>query len=198
METAKERVWRRAWYRRWGAVREVRRGLGVERGKHVQGRDVADRPISAADADAHFADETIRVAVMGEQAVVTKEAVLTGEVVLEKERLVERQTVTDTVRRGRVEVDEHYERARGDFQQHFAGHQGTMAAGRTFAQVEPNYRSGFASGNGARYAGPTFDEGEPELRGDHERSGAGGAWEQLRDEVGEGSKTGARAIGVGA
>ena len=72
----------------------------------VQQRDTVDRTLSAAEAVDAFQGGTIRVPVHGEEAIVTKEAVVTGEVVIDTERLVERQTVTDTVRTERVEVDE--------------------------------------------------------------------------------------------
>ncbi|CAA9589555.1 MAG: hypothetical protein AVDCRST_MAG88-4602 [uncultured Thermomicrobiales bacterium] len=78
----------------------------------VQQRDIADRPAQAGDQI--FQEGTISVPVRGEEAVVTKEAVVTGEVVIDKERLVEQQTVTDTVRKERVEVDEQtYQTGRG-------------------------------------------------------------------------------------
>ncbi len=70
----------------------------------VEQRDVDDRPISAEEAERHFAEGTIRVPVRGEEAVVAKEAVVTGEVVVGKEQTVERQEITDTVRRTEAEI----------------------------------------------------------------------------------------------
>jgi len=163
---------------------------------HVQQRDIADRPAQAGDD--LFQEGTIRIPVRGEEAVVTKEAVVTGEVVIDKERLVEQQTVTDTVRKERVEVNENYQRARGEFQQHFTQRQGTMGTGRTFEQAEPNYRQGFEAAHDERYAGRSFDEVEPEFRQSYESSrttggttsgagtstsGGGDGWEHLREEI---------------
>jgi len=163
---------------------------------HVQQRDVTDRPAQAGDD--LFQEGTIRIPVRGEEAVVTKEAVVTGEVVIGKERLVEQQTVTDTVRKERVEVNENYQRARGDFQQHFTQRQGTMGTGRTFEQAEPNYRQGFEAAHDERYAGRAFEEVEPEFRQSYESSrtsggttsgsgastgGGNDSWEHLREEI---------------
>jgi uncharacterized protein (TIGR02271 family) len=151
---------------------------------HVEQRDIADRPLTAAEADAAFQEGTIRVPVRGEEAYVTKEAVVTGEVVVSKEQHVERQQVTDTVRKQRVEIDEDYQRARSGFQQHFSGRQ----TGRSFEEAEPNYRAGFEAAYDERYANRSFEEIEPDLRGTH-RTRSGGRddrWEELREEIREG------------
>ena len=47
---------------------------------------------------------TIVVPLRGEEAVVSKETVVTGEVVIDKGRVAEERTITDTVRKQRVEV----------------------------------------------------------------------------------------------
>ena len=150
---------------------------------HVEERNIADRPVSAADAERLFEGGTIRVPVRGEEAVVEKEAVVTGEVVINKEQTFERQEVTETVRREQVDVEEDYQRARGDFQQHFAGRQ---AAGRTYEQAEPYYRGGFLAGRDPRYQGREFEQVEPELRQSYGSSGSGDSWEHLREEIREG------------
>ena len=153
---------------------------------HVEERNVADRPISPAEADRLLDEGTIRVPVRGEEAVVSKEAVVTGEVVVNKEQRVERQEVRDTVRRMEVEVDEDYNRFRSGFQEHFnRSHTGGT---RRWEEAEPNYRYGYAAARDQRYAGRRFEEVEPDLRRDYEtRAGTGGdAWERLRAEVREG------------
>ncbi len=149
---------------------------------HVAQRDITDRPARAGDA--LFQEGTIRVPVRGEEAVVTKEAVVTGEVVIDKERLVERQTVTDTVRRERVEVEEHFARERAGFERHFA--QRAAGSGRTFEQAAHNYRAGLEAAHDERHAGRRFEDVEPELRARHAASGAADDWERLREEVREG------------
>ena len=132
---------------------------------HVAQHDVADRPVQAGDQV--FQEGTIRVPVRGEEAVVSKQAVVTGEVVIEKERTTEREQITDTLRRERVEVDEHHERAR-------AGSAGRFEQGRAAAPP--------TTGPTPR---PTSRQAEPEPR---QPSGAGEGWEQLREQVREDAK----------
>jgi len=151
----------------------------------IEERDIADRPLRAGE-DA-FEEGTIRVAVRGEEAVVSKEAVVTGEVVVNKEMTAEERTITDTVRKERVDVDENYTRARGDLEQR---HKQRAQGGRTFEQAEPQYRAGYTAANDPRYQGRQFEEIEPEMRTRHETSAkgktGGDTWEQLRQEIREG------------
>jgi len=70
---------------------------------------VANRPVSAAEASAGFREETIRIPVRGEVAVVSKAAMVTGEVLIERERVTAQETVVETVRREQVTVDEDYD-----------------------------------------------------------------------------------------
>ena len=159
-------------------------------------RDAGDRPLRPGEEA--FKEETIRVPVRGEEAVANKEAVVTGEVVVNKEQTTERQQVADTVRKERVEVDRDYERHRAGFQRHFQGRQGRQQGGRSAArsweEAEPNYQYGYSAGANRQYQGREFDEAEPDLRRDYEGrygraeadSGAGDAWQHLREEVREG------------
>ena len=148
--------------------------------------DVRNRPVAAADLDNAFQEGTIRVPVRGEEAVVQKEAFVTGEVVIDREMKTERQTVSDTVRKEHVDVDENYRRDRSAFEQHFnkrRANLGTAADTRTFADAEPHYRRGYEAGHDPRYAGRDFADVEPELRRSHK---GGESWEQLREEINEG------------
>jgi uncharacterized protein (TIGR02271 family) len=174
-------------------VTEERQSVPVELTReevHVERRDVADRPVAPGEAADAFESTTIRVPVRGEEAVAHKEAVVTGEVVIDKERTTERQDVTDTVRKTHVEVDKDFQRARSDFEKHFAG-ASKSASNRTFQQAEPNYRRGFEAGYDERYYNRRFEDVEPDLRTEYERtttrttSGAD-PWERLREEVREG------------
>ena len=163
----------------------------------VDQRDVADRPVQAGDRV--FQEGTIRVPVRGEEAVVSKEAVVTGEVVIEKERTTEREQITDTIRRERVEVDEHYNQHRSGFQQHF-GQRQQQAGGRSWEEAEPNYQYGYMAARNDQYQGRQFEDVESDLRTDYQQrfggqtgqsgqSGTGGGsdrWERLREEVREG------------
>lgn len=159
---------------------------------NVREVDVADRPLQAGD-DA-FSEGTIRVAVRGEEAVVSKEAVVTGEVVVDKESVAEERQVSGSVRRQHVDVDKAYQEARSGFQEAHTTDSGST--GRTFEQAEPHYRSGFSAAHDERYSGRNFEDVEPELRSEYERTsttrtggttGTGGdSWEQLRREVRQG------------
>jgi len=159
----------------------------------VEERDTEDRPATDADLRNAFDEGTIRVPLRGEEAVVSKEAVVTGEVVIDKERTTEHQDITGTVRRVRVEIDEHYQRERDNFRQHYA--QGRGSSGKPpFEEAEHTYRTGFEAAYDERHAGKRFEEIEPELRRQYEGSSSaragGDPWEQLIDEVREGYRRG--------
>jgi len=148
----------------------------------VEERDVNDR--RATGTEDLFKEETIRVPLHGEEAVVAKEAIVTGEVVIEKDAVSQERQVTDTVRKQHVDVDKAYQEARSGFEQ---AHTSTSTTtGRTFEQAEPNYRAGFTAAHDERYAGREFEDVEPDLRTQHTSSGSGDSWEELRREVREG------------
>jgi uncharacterized protein (TIGR02271 family) len=69
-------------------------------------RRSADRVLSAEEAEAAFKEKTVEVMGSREKAEVRKEARVVGEVALTKETKERQQTVTDTVRRTDVEVEE--------------------------------------------------------------------------------------------
>jgi len=152
--------------------------------------DVPDRPIAVGDSPDAFKEGTIRVPVRGEEAVARKEAVVTGEVVIDRDVVTENQTVSDTVRKERVDVDENYARNRAGFRQHFEGRRGdltgTAVDTRTFEDAEPNYRQGFSAGYDDRYTGRSFEDVEPEVRRGYRSTGSDEDWERLREEVREG------------
>jgi len=146
---------------------------------HIEEITVAERPATGAML---FQEETIRVALRGEEAVVTKTAFVTGEVVIEKDAVSEERQITDTVRKQRVDVDKAYREARTGIEQaHTAS---AKTTGRTFAQAEPNYRAGFDAAHDARHAGREFAEAEPELRAQHTAAGQDESiWAQLRQDI---------------
>jgi len=162
----------------------------------VERVDVADRPIAVGDGADAFKEGTIRVPVRGEEAVARKEAFVTGEVVIDRDVVTEQQTVSDTVRKERVDVDENFTRARAGFQQHFEGRRGgvtgTAVDTRTYDEAEPNYRRGFTAAHDERYAGRQFEDVEPELRREHRSNGSDQDWERLREEIREGFDRGRR------
>jgi hypothetical protein len=104
----------------------------------------------------------------------------------------ERQTVSDTVRKEHIDVDDTYRRDRSAFEEHFnqrRANMGTAADTRSFADAEPHYRRGYEAAHDERYAGRDFAEVEPELRRSHSGSDA---WEHLREEINEGFNRGRR------
>lgn len=67
-------------------------------------RRAVDTPVDAATAARAFQDETIKVAVNEEVAVVTKQAHVAEEIEIQKRAVSEQQTVTDTVRHEELDV----------------------------------------------------------------------------------------------
>jgi uncharacterized protein (TIGR02271 family) len=172
-------------------VREENVNIPVELTREevrVERVDVADRPLRPGDMDNAFQEGTIRVPVRGEEAVVNKEAVVTGEVVINKERTTERQTVSDTVRKEFVDVDEAYNRNRDNFRQHFEQNRARAVGGRTreFTEAESNYRYGVEAAHDQRFRGRNWNEIEPDLRRD---------WETRRTTTGTTTTTGTATAG---
>ena len=152
--------------------------------------DVPDRRVGAGDIGGAFEEGTIRVPVRGEEAVARKETYVTGEVVIDRDVVTERETVSDTIRKERVDVDENYNREREGFRQHFEGRRGGLTGSavdtRTFDDAEPNYRTGYTYAHDKRFANRSFEDVEPEIRRSHGNLGSGDSWEHLREEIREG------------
>jgi len=145
----------------------------------IEERAVTEHP---ATGGMLFKEETIRVPLRGQEAVVTKEAFITGEVVVEKDAVSEERQIIDTVRKQRVDVDEAYRETRGDFEREYNSR--AAGTGRSFEQAEPNYRTGFTSAHDERHAGRAFEEAEPDLRARHIGEGNDATtWEQLRQDI---------------
>jgi len=169
----------------------------------VRREQVDERPVSTGDGDV-FKEETIRVPVRGEQAVVNKETVVTGEVVIDRAQTTERQNVSDTVRREVTGVDHdknipvehsaggvpHWDEVSATRREAWEQRAGTP--GRSWQDVEPGYRYAHEMRNDPRYRGRAWSEVEPELRsgyGDWSRQrgyrGGDDAWERLHQNVEE-------------
>jgi len=154
---------------------------------HVNRVDVTDRPVATGDLADAFQDATIRVPVRGEEAIVTKAAFVTGEVVIDRYRTTETQTITDTIRKQHVEVEENYTRDRETFREHFTKNRGKSGK-PPFEEAEPTYRTGYLAGLDETHANRRFEDVEPDLRRDWEASGSrgGASWEHLREEIRQG------------
>ncbi len=161
---------------------------------YVEQHATAERALQPGELERVFQEETIRVPVRGEQAVVSKEAVVTGEVSIRKEQHTEQQQVTGTTRRVEVTVDKNYEKLRSNFQQNWQ--QNYAKSGSTWEQDEPNYQYGYAAGTNQQYAGQTWQQAEPALQQSYtQQYGDNSAWQQLRNEVQQGFE-GARTLGT--
>lgn len=150
-------------------------------------RTNVNRPLTGAEADAAFEEKSIEMVERGEEAVVSKEAVVTGEVTLRKDVDEREETVSDQVRRTRVEVEDidgDRTMAGGDmdddYRRHFQSTYGS--SGRDYDAYAPAYRYG-ASARGT-YRDRDYADVEPDLRRDYEsRYGNDSAWDDVKDAV---------------
>lgn len=159
---------------------------------YVEQHATAERPLEPGELERAFQEETIRVPVRGEQAVVNKEAVVTGEVAVKKQQHTEQQQVSGTVRRVEVTVDKNYDQLRNQFQQNWQ--QNYASSGRTWAQDEPYYQYGYAAATNPQYQGQTWQQAEPALQQSYaQQYGDNPRWQELRAEVQQGFE-GARTV----
>ncbi|MBD0330141.1 MAG: PRC and DUF2382 domain-containing protein [Thermoleophilia bacterium] len=91
----------RARLRKWVETEPVQMDVDLQRETARVTRERVDQPVS----DAEIGEEEIEVELREEQPVVQKQAVAKERVGLEKDVETERQTVTDEVRKERVDVD---------------------------------------------------------------------------------------------
>lgn len=207
--------------------REVQRG-GVRVYTHVTERPVeeqvqlreehvsvdrrpVDRPVNPADINA-FKEGTIEITETAEVPVVSKQAHVVEEVLVGKETQQRTETVTDSVRRTDVEVEQltgrdHDSRTRGfdsyvgayrsDFQRNYSDR-------GTYEQYEPAYRYGYDISSKPAYRGRDWASIEPEIRRDWEtrqpnswdrfRNSIRYAWDQATGAERGGIQTGGHAI----
>lgn len=150
-------------------------------------RQSVDREASSADGDL-FQERTIEVTETDEEAVVDKEARVTEEIRVGKEVSERTETVSDTVRRTEVDVDEDMgaDRSRDDdFRSHdsdFRAHFDDSSNNGTYEEAEPAYRYGYTAANDSRYEGREFGDAEDDLRRDWEKRNEG-SWDNHRDAI---------------
>lgn len=134
-------------------------------------RRPVDRPVSEADLDS-LRNGTIEVAQMAEEAVISKEARVIEEIVIRKDVEEHTETISDTVRRTDVEVEEvntaqasrypTFESYDTSYRTHFRT---TYPSNRsTYEQHAPAYRYGYNLGTDTRYRGRAWEQVEPEAR----------------------------------
>jgi stress response protein YsnF len=146
-------------------------------------RRPVDRPITEADRDA-FQERTYEVREMAEEPVVAKQARVAEEVVIRKDVDTRTETVSDTVRRTDVDVQQVGSRDydawdqsfRQDFTTRYAG------TGGDYNTYAPAYRYGYDLANDPRYSGREWNDIETNVRSDWDSRGIG-AWDRFKDSV---------------
>lgn len=147
---------------------------------HVDRRP-ANREATAADLNRR--DEVIEVTATSEEPVIDKRSRVVEEVVVGKETNERIETVRDTVRRTKVEV-ENLAAAPNvgvpDFRNHFRTHYGSTGRYETY---EPAYLYGSDLAQHDEYRNRRWEEIEPMVRRDYERYYPESRWEQMKDAV---------------
>lgn len=146
---------------------------------HVDRRP-ANRDATAADLNRR--DEVIEVTATSEEPVIDKRTRVVEEIVVGKETTERVETVRDTVRRTRVDVENLGRADAGidDYREHFRSHYGHKA---DYATYEPAYRYGSQAAARDEYRNRRWDEVEPVIRRDYERHYPESRWEQMKDAV---------------
>lgn len=156
--------------------------------------NVERRPVDRAVAnprDAELRDQVIEVVETAEEPVVRKQARVVEEVVVGKDTTQRTETVRDTVRNQRVEVERIPGDAatavrddvsqsdvwRRDFDSRYAG------SGEQYETYRPAYEYGYRAAGDARYRGRDFDDVEEDLRTDYLRNNPNSAWDRIRGAV---------------
>ncbi len=155
-------------------------------------RTPVDQPASAADIDA-FKEGTIEVRETAEEPVVAKTARVVEEVRVGKEVTERTETISDTVRRTDVEVEQLGAHATTGtatgtgsesddvFRQHWQSAYGS--SGGKYEDYASAYRYGANLAGQTQYQGYRWDELEPQVRSDWEASHQGSPWERTRQAV---------------
>lgn len=157
-------------------------------------RHPVDQPASKADMAA-FKEGTIEMTETAEEAVVSKTARVVEEVVVGKEVSDRTETISDTVRRTDVEVEQMA--ASGttpgtatdtnlmdddqDFRRHWQTSYGSQ--GGRYEDYDAAYRYGSSAAGSERYKNRQWTEVEPDLRGDWESNHPDSTWEKVKDAV---------------
>jgi len=162
-------------------------------------RRPVDRPATEADLAA-LKQGTIEVRESAEEAVVAKQARVVEEVRVGKEVTDRTETISDTVRRTDVDVDNlatgklsgSSSGANDPFRTHYQTHYANT--GRAYDDYAPAYQYGSTLANDTRYKGRDWSAIESDARRDWETSHRGSAWENFKDAVRHGweSVTGRR------
>lgn len=149
-------------------------------------RTPVNEPATAADIDA-FKEGTIEVRETAEEPVVAKTARVVEEVSIGKEVSERTETISDTVRRADVEVEQLGAGATGTplsddaFRQHWQTAYGS--SGGRYEDYAQAYRYGANLAGNKQYQGYRWDELEPQVRSEWETTHAGSPWERTKQAV---------------
>lgn len=149
-------------------------------------RTPVDQPASAADIDT-FKEGTMEIRETAEEAVVAKTAHVVEEVRVGKEVTERTETISDTVRRTDVEVEQlgpgRIASSLGDeaFRQHWQSAYGS--SGGKYEDYAQAYRYGVTLAGNKQYQGYRWDELEPQVKSDWESAHAGSPWERTKQAV---------------
>ena len=165
-------------------------------------RRAVDRPADADDLD--FEEETIEMRESAEEVVVDKRARVIEEVVIGKEVDTHVETVSDTVRRTHVDVDEGAEIETADvavafvdveprFREHYDTYYTTTDY--TYDQYAPAYRYGYNLATDPYYGEREWSEIETDVETRWEEHNEG-TWEEFKDAVQDGWHETKEALGL--
>ncbi len=154
------------------------------REEHVSvSRTPVDQPASSADIDA-FKEGSLEIRETAEEPVVGKTARVVEEVRVGKDVTERTETISDTVRRTDVEVEQLGAQAGvGDdvFRQHWQTAYGST--GGKYEDYASAYRYGAGLAGQKQYQGYRWEELEPQVRSDWEATHQGSPWERTKQAV---------------
>lgn len=151
-------------------------------------RTPVNEPASAADMAA-FREGTMEVREMAEEPVVEKTARVVEEVNISKDITEKIETVSDTLRRTDVEVENLSPQQAAStqmldedtFRQHFQTAYGS--SGDRYEDYAPAYSYGATLAGNQRYQGTRWEELEPQVRSEWESTHAGSPWERTSQAI---------------
>jgi len=149
-------------------------------------RQPVNRPVTAETG--LFENQTIEMAEIDEEPVVSKEARIVEEVTLQKDVSEHAETIRDTLRRSDVQVEamsgdrtaSHQTWSDEEARQHWSSHY--SAAGRAYDEYDPAYRFGSQLAGGYNQDSSDWTQLEPEARRSWEAEHQG-TWENMKDAV---------------
>ncbi len=172
--------------------REVNRG-GVRVYSHVEEKPVSEQvelreehvnvqrtPVNRAATESDFnafREGTVEVREMAEEAVIGKRARVVEEVTVGKDTSTRTETVRDTVRNTKVDVEQ---LGKDAYTEHYR--QNYATSGEPYETYAPGYSYGSGLANDSRYVGRDWNDVEHHARADWEQRGEG-AWDSIKDSV---------------